>query len=158
MSVSFLFVCVWGWVGVVGWWWWVVGWWWWWWWWLGGGGGGNEATVTNTMHVTKCQIFACSFTKLIAYVASKNDRPISLLLSVGFQVICQYIEVGYFSSSPLLKMAAISQTTFSNAFSWMGMYEFRLRFHWNLFSGSNQQYPSIGSDNGLALTRWQAII
>ena len=31
------------------------------------------------------------------------------------------------------KMAAISQTTFSNAFSWMKMYEFRLWFHWNLF-------------------------
>ena len=27
----------------------------------------------------------------------------------------------------------ISQTTFSNAFSWMKMYEFRLRFHWTLF-------------------------
>ena len=31
------------------------------------------------------------------------------------------------------KMADIFQTTFSNAFSWMKMYEFRLRFHWNLF-------------------------
>ena len=31
------------------------------------------------------------------------------------------------------KMAAISQTTFSNAFSWMKMYEFRLRFHLSLF-------------------------
>ena len=31
------------------------------------------------------------------------------------------------------KMAAISQTTFSNEFSWMKMYEFRLRFNWNLF-------------------------
>ena len=31
------------------------------------------------------------------------------------------------------KMAAIFQTTFSNAFSWMKMYEFRLRFHWILF-------------------------
>ena len=31
------------------------------------------------------------------------------------------------------KMAAISQTTFSNAFSLMKMYEFRLRFHWSLF-------------------------
>ena len=31
------------------------------------------------------------------------------------------------------KMAAIFQTTFSNAFSWMKMYEFRLRFHWSLF-------------------------
>ena len=31
------------------------------------------------------------------------------------------------------KMVAIFQTTFSNAFSWMKMYEFRLRFHWILF-------------------------
>ena len=32
------------------------------------------------------------------------------------------------------KMAAIFQTTFSNAFSWMKMYKFRLRFHWSLFN------------------------
>ena len=31
------------------------------------------------------------------------------------------------------KMAAIFQTSFSNAFSWMKMYEFRLKFHWCLF-------------------------
>ena len=31
------------------------------------------------------------------------------------------------------KMAAISQTTFSRAFSWMKMFEFRLKFHWSLF-------------------------
>ena len=31
------------------------------------------------------------------------------------------------------KMADISQTTFSNVFSWKKMYEFRLIFHWNLF-------------------------
>ena len=31
------------------------------------------------------------------------------------------------------KMAAVSQTTFSNAFSLMKMVEFRLKFHWNLF-------------------------
>ena len=30
-------------------------------------------------------------------------------------------------------IAAISQTTFSNAFSWMKMYEFRFRFPWNVF-------------------------
>ena len=33
------------------------------------------------------------------------------------------------------KMAAISQTTFSNGFSWMKMYEFRLTFHWSWFLG-----------------------
>ena len=31
------------------------------------------------------------------------------------------------------KMAAIFQTTFSNAFSWMKIFKFRLRFHWSLF-------------------------
>ena len=31
------------------------------------------------------------------------------------------------------KMAAIFQTTFSNAFSWMKMLKFLLRFHWSLF-------------------------
>ena len=31
------------------------------------------------------------------------------------------------------KMAAIFQTMFSNSFSWMKMYEFRLRFHRSLF-------------------------
>ena len=39
-----------------------------------------------------------------------------------------------FNSSPLVKMAAISQKIFSNAFSWNLMYELRLKFHWNLFS------------------------
>ena len=31
------------------------------------------------------------------------------------------------------KMVAIFRTTLSNAFPWMKMYKFRLRFHWNLF-------------------------
>ena len=31
------------------------------------------------------------------------------------------------------KMAAVFQTTFSNAFSWMKMHEYRLRFQWSLF-------------------------
>ena len=55
-------------------------------------------------------------------------------------------------------MPATSQTMFQNAFSWMQMCEFRLGFHWSLFLGANKQYFSTGSDNGLALTRRQAII
>ena len=34
------------------------------------------------------------------------------------------------------KMAAIFQTTFSNRFSWMEMYEFRFEFHWCSFLGA----------------------
>ena len=33
------------------------------------------------------------------------------------------------------KIVAISQAIFSNAFSWMKMYEFRLRFDWNFVPG-----------------------
>ena len=40
----------------------------------------------------------------------------------------------------------------------MKIYEFRLRFHWVCSWGSNQQYSNIGSDNGLAPTRRQAIV
>ena len=32
------------------------------------------------------------------------------------------------------KIDAILQTTFSNAISWMKMFEFQLKFHWSLFS------------------------
>ena len=32
---------------------------------------------------------------------------------------------------------AISQTTFANAFSWMKMYWFRVKFHWNYFPRAN---------------------
>ena len=53
-------------------------------------------------------------------------------------------------------MAAILQTAHSNAFSWMKMFEFTLKFPWSLFL--KVQYSSIGSDDGLVLTRWQAII
>ena len=59
------------------------------------------------------------------------------------------------------KMAAILQMTLSNAFSWMKIYEFCLRFHWNLFPRFEWTifHPSIvGSDYGLASTRRQAII
>ena len=31
------------------------------------------------------------------------------------------------------KIDAISQTTFSNGFSWIKMHEFPIKFHWNLF-------------------------
>ena len=38
------------------------------------------------------------------------------------------------------------------------MLEFLLEFHWNLFLRVQLKYYSIDSDNGLAPTRWQAII
>ena len=48
------------------------------------------------------------------------------------------ITLGCIVSSGLIywgqnKMDTIFHTTFSNAFSWLKMYEFQLRFHWSLF-------------------------
>ena len=42
-------------------------------------------------------------------------------------------EINYLTHWGRDKMAAISQTTLSIAFSWMKMLEFRLNFHWSLF-------------------------
>ena len=41
------------------------------------------------------------------------------------------------------KVASISQTTLSNAFSWMKMFEFRLKFYWSLSLRSDWQYSTL---------------
>ena len=47
---------------------------------------------------------------------------------------------------------------FPDAFSWMQMYKFQLRFHWSLFLRVQLTIFSTGSDNGLGPNRRQAII
>ena len=56
------------------------------------------------------------------------------------------------------EMAAIFQTTFWNEFSWIEIYEYRLKFHWGLFLRVQFTISHVDSDNGLAPTRRQAII
>ena len=46
----------------------------------------------------------------------------------------------------------------ANAFSWMEVYKFRIKLYWRLSLWVNWQKYSIGSDNGLAPSRRQAII
>ena len=53
----------------------------------------------------------------------KNGSPRSCLV-VGHHMLTHWARD---------KMAAISQKTFSRAFSWIKMHEIRLRFHWSLF-------------------------
>ena len=53
-------------------------------------------------------------------------------------------------------MADISQTIFSDAFSWMKIFVFWLEFHWRLFLRVPLIIISIGSDNSLALGTVQA--
>ena len=56
------------------------------------------------------------------------------------------------------KMATIFRTTFSNAFSWMKIISFYLNSVEIWIQGSNYHYIIIGSDDGLAPIRRQAII
>ena len=59
---------------------------------------------------------------------------------------------------PLDKMAAISQTIFSSAFSLTKSLVFLLKLPRSFFQGSNLLQPCIDSDNGMAPDRRQAII
>ena len=56
------------------------------------------------------------------------------------------------------KMATILQTTFRSAFPWWKLLNFEKCFIKICSLKSNWQYGSIGSDNGQAPSRWQAII
>ena len=57
-------------------------------------------------------------------------RPGFYLVDKVFQGLGKDLALTYWGRD---KMGAISQTTFSSAFSWMKMLKFRLKFHWNMF-------------------------
>ena len=82
-----------------------------------------------------------------------NSIAIDMKMPVCF-VNRQYAALTHLT---LDKMAGISQTTFSDAFSRMKMLEFRLQFDWNFFLVSPWQYVCIGLDNDLAPNRRQTI-
>ena len=81
------------------------------------------------------------------------EFPLNIILRIFLMIIHHCLDndhsfirdafhasTSWFNWAPLThwgrdKMDAISQTTFSCAFSWMKMYEFRLKFHWSLFPG-----------------------
>ena len=53
------------------------------------------------------------------------------------------------------KLDAISQTTFSSAFSWMKMYELRLKIHWSLFLRVQLHQPRLWFiTGGYLVKRW----
>ena len=63
-----------------------------------------------------------------ALTCSCRNHNLSIKLSE--KVACQIDTLTHWGRD---KMAAISQTIFSNVFSQMNIYEFRLIFHWSLF-------------------------
>ena len=92
------------------------------------------------------EILTFSFKKMRLKVSSAKRRPfcpglnvlICLMVVTVATVATKSMPGHHAIGLPLThwgpdKMDAISQTTFSNAFSWMKMHEFRLIFHWSLF-------------------------
>ena len=72
------------------------------------------------------------------WVQSLMHVPIPSLIGDNFWITSTVVAHAHLNNHWLThwgrdKMAAISQTTLSNAFSWMKLLEFRLKFHWSLF-------------------------
>ena len=77
---------------------------------------------------------------------------------------CNAVHMSFWSRlgnlSPFEQMAAILQTIISNASSLMKIFESRKKktFYWSLLQTVQLTRSRIGSDNGFAPNRWQAIL
>ena len=107
--------------------------------------------------VPKCLIDSKSgFIQTMACISNRrqvitwtNHYQVRCMLSAGHNVLTHL---------PLDKMAAISQTIFSDAFLWLKSCVFWLKLHWSLFVRVQLTINNIGLDDGLAPNRRQAII
>ena len=76
----------------------------------------------------------CPFAIMLRAGWSYDIETLSVILALCVGNPSDTVFTGYiFTHWGRDKMAVIFQTTFSNAFSWMKTFEFRLRFDWNLF-------------------------
>ena len=71
-----------------------------------------------------------SYEDIDIYIVSLSARQVAECQKIHHGLLTQVCFLTHWGRD---KMAAVSQTMFSNAFSWMKMYEFRLKFHWSLF-------------------------
>ena len=78
------------------------------------------------------------------------------LLIAHFDMVSSNYDLN--SSPPGQKMAAISQTTFFNVFSWMKSFVFWYEFHWSLFLRFQLTMSQHWSGKGWVQNRQQAII
>ena len=87
--------------------------------------------------------------QLHSHLHSNHDKLCCVWSTNKFKIICMggmlmYSFHSHKETHNLLKKA------YSNAFSWLKIYEFCIRFHWNLFLMFELTYSSICSDNALA--------
>ena len=111
---------------------------WWWWWWFNFNH--DQSTLVQVMawcHQSTSHyldqywprsLLPYSFTMLFQLQHMQPQTP-------SVQSAATIIYKSPLTHLPLDKMAAISQTIFSNAFSWIKNLVFWLKFHWRLFPG-----------------------
>ena len=78
-----------------------------------------------------------NFPALVQIMAWRRtgDKPLSEPMMTQFNNTYIHMPLGLneLTHLPLDKMATISQMIFPDAFSWMEIFLFRLKFHWSLF-------------------------
>ena len=98
----------------------------------------NVSACILLHHVIVCLVWICS-TIVFLCKTYINHCPEYVKRDIHIRRDSCYLPCIHKNQSKSLKhwgrdkMDAISQTTFSSAFSWMKMFEFWLKFHWNLF-------------------------
>ena len=75
----------------------------------------------------------CTRTKVHLKITFAKLEPFYFTLNYTHNLIAAGIHIWDLTHWGRNKMDAIFQTTSWNAFSWMKIYKFRLRFHWSLF-------------------------
>ena len=94
--------------------------------------------VTSALYGISCYIWLFHYDTWL-YVYRKCTLCVCLLTVEDYDIYIQCWTTmaahdrWYLTHLPWDKMATISQTTFSNAFSWMKSFVFQVNFHWNLF-------------------------
>ena len=79
------------------------------------------------------------------WMGSENLKDINAYeMHIGFWMMTtQDVALDSLTLWGRYKMAAIFQTTYSNAFSWIKMHEFCLRFYWSLFLVPINNIPAL---------------
>ena len=95
-------------------------------------------TFIEITRISQSSCMCKYFSLFVVTPAVKLERRRDLYALTIFKFKCSLTHWGR------NKMAAIFQTTFSNGFPWMKIYEFRLNFHWRLFlEGTINNIPTL---------------
>ena len=100
------------------------------------------SSVSVNIHLTQWRCCRCTVNLVYCKSTISLSKVVTAIFHVGainsslaplFYCICVSHTTTWYTHWGREKMAVIFQTTFSNAFSSMKIFEFRLKLHWSLF-------------------------